>query len=262
MSHLTVVVTRPADQSASFVRALSDLGANSVQIPGIEIQGQKIASDSRQILEDFQTGRFSWLVFSSVNGIKYFVDFLCQANINEQIPPNMKVAAVGEETAKSFQQKFHRSVDLVPTDFVAEALAEKFSRIDIKGQRILLAGARKTRGILPEALRAQGALPTELAVYETLPVSTQSSELSTLYTKDPAELVFTFFSPSAFKSIEKMLQGKLEILRSSTIVSVVPVTSRAIQAGGYKVKFEAQEHSEKGVLGVLSQMLKEDSPSV
>ena len=68
----TVLVTRPEDSiSCACQHQLRDLGANVLCQPAIEIAAPRDWSPVDSIIH--RLAEFDWLVFSSVNGVHYFL---------------------------------------------------------------------------------------------------------------------------------------------------------------------------------------------
>src|SRR5690606_509462 len=70
----TILVTRPARQSESLVEQLSDLGANVLVQPAIDIGPPTDWGPADAAIK--QLDAFDWLVFSSTNGVHSFLNRL------------------------------------------------------------------------------------------------------------------------------------------------------------------------------------------
>ena len=77
------------------------------------------------------------------------------------------VAAIGPGTAAELERHGVRA-DVLPEQFVAEALVEALAPIEVEGRRVLVARAAEARSLLPDALRERGAELDEVALYETV----------------------------------------------------------------------------------------------
>ena len=93
-----VLVTRPRDQAGRLCEQLSELGADVLVQPAIEISdppdwGPVDASLAR-------LDQYDWLVFSSVNGVRYLLDRLCQRGDDLRRLGRIKLAAIGSATAE------------------------------------------------------------------------------------------------------------------------------------------------------------------
>jgi uroporphyrinogen III methyltransferase/synthase len=138
----TVVITRAREQASTLRTRLEMLGAEVVELPAIEIE-----------LIDFvlpDLGRYSWLAFTSANGVDAFFDRgLTPAGLDTRALGSLKVAAIGPGTAAALEQRGVRA-DLVPERFVAEALVDAFPVATSENERVLLARAEHARDVLPD----------------------------------------------------------------------------------------------------------------
>jgi uroporphyrinogen III methyltransferase/synthase len=150
----TVLVTRPAHRSESLVERLSELGANVLIQPAIEIGPPAEWSNADAAIE--QLGSFEWLVFSSSNGVHYFLDRLSHHGRDMRALGGVKLAAIGPGTADALAEYYLRA-DLQPTEYRAEALAESLLPAAV-GKRVLLLRASRGREVLAETLSAAGVV--------------------------------------------------------------------------------------------------------
>ena len=91
---------------------------------------------------------FDWLVFTSSNGVRFFVERMLERGLDVRALGHLKIAAIGPGTAQALA-RYHLLADLVPDTFRSEALAEALAA-RASGCRILLARADRGR------VRAQG----------------------------------------------------------------------------------------------------------
>lgn len=96
---------------------------------------------------------YKWLVLTSANGVTAFFERLHNAGLDSRSLAEVKIAAIGSETAKSLTD-YGITADLVPSAFKAEELAEALASELVVGDKILLARAKVAREVLPESLRA------------------------------------------------------------------------------------------------------------
>ncbi len=128
-----VMVTRPAGSPDPLVDQLRQLGAEVIVQPAVRIGPP---ADWRPVDDALERlAQFDWLVFSSVNGVRYLLDRLLEHGGPQRLAA-LKLAAIGPGTAAELA-RYHLHADLVPTQFRAEALAQELSR-DAAGRRFLL----------------------------------------------------------------------------------------------------------------------------
>ncbi len=129
-----VMVTRAENPSDPLARQLRELGAEVVLQPAIRISPP---ADWRPVDEAIaRLNEYDWLVFSSANGVRYFLDrcgkkgtgpICAQHPVGRSgkldLSPFPRVAAIGPGTAEELA-RFGLCADLVPREFRAEALAD------------------------------------------------------------------------------------------------------------------------------------------
>ncbi|MGH7140380.1 MAG: uroporphyrinogen-III C-methyltransferase, partial [Pirellulales bacterium] len=127
-----VMVTRPREQADSLRCLLSELGADVLLQPAIEISPpedwQPVDAALRRLQE------FDWLVFSSVNGVEHFLGRLCAEHGDLRLLGGVRLAAIGPGTADELA-KYRLRANVVPPAFRAEALADALAR-EVAGRRV------------------------------------------------------------------------------------------------------------------------------
>jgi uroporphyrinogen III methyltransferase / synthase len=144
-----IIVTRAREQASEFLSALCEMGAECLEFPTIKVVPPESWEDLDRSIRRPET--YHWLVFTSVNGVKYFLDRLEILGGDVRDLKGVKIAAIGPATAEAVRSKGMR-IDLVPGEYRAEAVVEAFRKEDIEGRRILLPRAREAREILPQEL--------------------------------------------------------------------------------------------------------------
>src|SRR6185437_10972765 len=132
-----VVVTRPADEAERAAASLEALGAEALVAPTVTIGPPEDVAPLDRAID--RLGEFDWLVFTSANGVRYFLDRLESRGRDLRALGHLKLAAIGPATAEALA-RYRLRADLVPDAFRSEALAEALAGA-AAGQRILLARA-------------------------------------------------------------------------------------------------------------------------
>jgi uroporphyrinogen-III synthase len=158
-----VVVTRAPRQAAELVHLLMDQGAEAISYPCIDI---KIHEDTRALdtaLRAAAAGTFDWLVITSANVSWALARRAAALEIDLS---GVRVAAIGPKTAQSVQELLRIDVELVPSEYRAEALAAALQLAP--GQRLLLPQSDLARPVLARGLRDKGAAVTAIDAYQTV----------------------------------------------------------------------------------------------
>jgi uroporphyrinogen III methyltransferase/synthase len=130
-----MLVTRPAHQADDLVRPLAELGAEVLLQQAIEIKPVADFSAVDRSLELLD--RFDWLVFSSSNGVRYFLDRLPKIGHDVRLLGKVKIAAIGPGTAEELS-RYQLTADLIPDEFRADSLAKSLAGSASSSTRVLL----------------------------------------------------------------------------------------------------------------------------
>jgi uroporphyrinogen-III synthase len=238
-----VLVTRPADQSATLASALRRLGADAIVAPAIEIVPARSAALTRA-LRDLEAGDFSWMTLTS----RATVEMLAGRLPAPSALGATKVAAIGEGTAGAFRRWAHRQPDLVPATFTTAGLARAMPR---GTGRVLCARADIAPEGLEEALAAKGWSPTRVDAYRTRMPRALPAEARQELRSGTVDAV-TFTSASTVRGFV----GALGPVRGSPkVVCIGPVTAAEARDRGLTVHAVARPHTIAGVVEAVVRVL-------
>ena len=162
-----IVVTRPAEEAGHAAAVLERLGAEVLLAPTVQIR--PIADPGPLDEAIGRLGEYHWLVFTSANGVRVFMDRLFALGRDARALGHLRLAAIGPGTAQALLA-CHLRADLIPESFRSESLAEALA-IRARGQRILLARADRGRALLRDELE-KVAQVDQVAVYQNADVET------------------------------------------------------------------------------------------
>jgi uroporphyrinogen III methyltransferase/synthase len=248
----TIAVTRTRQQASELTAALSDLGADVIEAPTIELR--KPADMSAIDTALGQAAHFDWIIFTSQNGVSAVKERLLTTGRDVRIFGSARVAAIGQATADAVRQGLCLRVDLCPEQFVAEALADAFAeRGEIAGKRFLLLRADIARPLLRDRLIAGGAADVQdISIYETHATDSLAPELLTALEQRRLKWI-TFTSSSTAKNFATLLGlDYLEKLGGIRIASIGPITSQTLRDLGLTPTIEATEFSIPGLVSAIA----------
>lgn len=245
LSGKTIVVTRAVEQAQELIRLLRDAGAYVIHVPTIEIgpPDSWTACDlAIQELDDY-----SWIIFTSTNGVRFFLNRLNDKGENIATLQKARIAAVGESTRRELNQR-NIPVDLVPAIFRSEGLVEAFMDENIQGLNILIPGAQMGRELLLESLTSMGAKVAAVPVYKNrMPKVENFSESLKMVNGHPID-VLTFTSPSMVQNFISLF-GRKKIKDSLThgckIAAIGGVTAEAVKKLQLQVDISPQKSTIK-----------------
>ncbi len=224
-----IVVTRPHEQSADLVEMLDSLGAIVIEAPTIRIAPPEDYAPLDAACA--QAGSFAWIVFTSANGVDYFVKRLLAGDGDVRELKGVRLCAIGPGTAERIA-RFGIKVDLMPAEYRAESVLEALrSTGDLHGQRILLPRADIAREMLADELRRSGAEVVEVAAYRTIPVEGGRQGDPDVYRMllDKTVDAVTFTSASTVRNFVRLYgeEQAADLLRTTAVACIGPVTAEA-----------------------------------
>ncbi|MGH9873076.1 MAG: uroporphyrinogen-III synthase [Pyrinomonadaceae bacterium] len=165
----TIVITRAQNQADEFVAELERYGATALLCPTIEIRALESYERLDEAIEHLYG--YDWLIFTSVNGVEYFLQRLKTVNRDVSDLDELKVCAIGEATAERLRD-LHVHVDVIPEEFKAEGVFRALERFvggteAMAGLNVLIPRASVARDYLPKALAQAGARVDVVPAYRT-----------------------------------------------------------------------------------------------
>jgi len=254
LSGRRIAVTRPAGQAADWRARLEAQGAEVVELPLIKVTKDV---NLNTLLEVFQElGGYEWLVFTSVNGVRFFFEEFHRVYDDIRSLGLVRIAVVGEATAVAVREQ-HLRVELQPKKATGEELVkELIGREAMDSAKVLVVTGNRNREVVVEKLNEARAIVDQLPVYRT-----EETDLST----DPAAADFRakgadailFASPSAVQSFFDQAPAlKLAAkARKPLAGSIGPTTTAAMKQLGLPVDFESAEPSLDALVAALLKKL-------
>lgn len=222
-----IVITRPEEDAERLAGRLEALGAVPVLAPAIDIEFTDPPELEAAVAA---VAQYDWVVFTSRNGVEAVFRKVDQLR-------GPKVAAIGPATAAQLRSRGVEP-DLVPEEFVAEAVVEALG--EVRGQRILLPRADIAREALPDGLRAKGAQVDVVVAYRTAsrpPVDLDLAEVDAI----------TFTSSS---TVRGFLEGA-SVPPAVKVICIGPITARTARELGLTVHAVADHYTEDGLVEAL-----------
>ena len=247
-----IVVTRTREQAGELSKALSELGADVIELPTIRIEHPQDKQGFAEMVT--HAHEYDWLVFTSPNGVEKFFDALFAVFEDARSLGNPRIAAIGAGTAKKIREH-HIGVDLIPEKFVAEGLIDAFKKESIENLTMLWVKAEETRDIVGEGLTHLGAIVDECIAYRTVPETDDSTGAKASLAEKGADLI-TFTSGS---TVEHFFALGLDWPEGCVAGSIGPVTSEALRKHGVVPAFEAVPHDIPGLVAAVVRHFKRHS---
>ncbi|HYE66124.1 MAG TPA: uroporphyrinogen-III synthase [Pyrinomonadaceae bacterium] len=243
----TIIITRARTQAAEFAAELERLGARVIHCPTIEITEPESYGPLDDAIENLYG--YDWLIFTSVNGVDYFLRRLKERGRDVSELDDLRVCAIGNATAERLSEaQVH--VDLVPEQFKAEGVFDALLRYvggseQLRGQNFLIPRAAVARDYLPRALEEAGARADVVAAYRTVrPHTSERGRVEALLAGGAVDCI-TFTSSSTVINFAQLfdttdLGG---ILKGVTVACIGDVTASTAAEYGLVTEIQPDEYT-------------------
>ena len=252
-----IVVTRPSGDSDASAEILEALGAEVLLAPTVRILPLDDFGPLDRAIDRLPS--FDWLVFTSGNGVRHFLDRLEARGLDLRAVGHLKFAAIGPSTAEALA-RFRLRADVVPDSYRSEALAEALLG-PVAGKRVLLARADRGRTVLKDVL-GRVAEVEQVPTYRNVDVETLPAEVLGRIAGGSVDWITLTSSAIAERLIGLVPDSsRTHLGRSIRLASISPVTSAATTALGFPVQAEAEVYTWEGVVeAIVARVAGGDQP--
>jgi uroporphyrinogen III methyltransferase/synthase len=241
-----IVITRAAEQAAGLSSLLEAEGADVLTLAAISIEPAEEYSALDGALQQIE--RYHWVIFTSANGVRAFVERLNHADLDWRAFKGVRLGAIGPATAEALRASGARP-DFMPDEYVAEAIIAGIG--EVAGQRVLLPRADIAREALAVELRRMGAEVEEIAAYRTVTRRLDAQVVTDALAQHPDAITFT--SSSTVRGFVAALPGMpaAEALRGVVVACIGPITAQTAREVGLTPQIIAQEYTMPGLTRAL-----------
>jgi uroporphyrinogen-III synthase len=222
-----ILVTRPAQQAGELARLIAGAGGRAILFPVIEIVE---VEDLRPLLDVVaRLHEFDLAVFISPNAVDKAMNLV---SARGALPPGLRVAAVGQGSARELRRRGVREVIAPAGRFDSEALLELPELRDVAGRRVVVFRGEGGRELLGDTLRARGAELTYAECYRRGRPRADAAALLRAWARDEVHAV-TVTSSEGLHNLFDML-GKLgqQWLKQTPLFAPHPRIARAARELG------------------------------
>ncbi len=255
-----VLVTRAKSQASELSSLIRAQGGEPIECPTIDIRPPNNWGEVDEAIEQLVT--YQWLVFTSVNGVKAFMQRLWHHGRDARALAGLRVCCIGPRTAEEVRA-FGINADLVPKTYQAEGLIETLKKAGVSGQRVLLARAAEAREILPNELERLGAVVQIVKVYKTVVPPIEREHIQQMF-RDQLIDVVMFASSSTARNFFQLFDGAPDLkknLNGTIIASIGPITAKTIRDMGLDVHVMATQNTIPALVQSLVHYVKQDVPA-
>ena len=199
---------------------------------------------------------YDWLVFTSVNGVEYFLGRMDALRHGRGELESHRICAVGRKTAERLESE-NVVVDLTPERFTAEDLAREFAERfgmhqRLYGSRMLLPASRTTRDVIRPAMEKIGVYVEVVEAYQTVAPAAKGENVARLLRDAGADYI-VFTSPSTVANLAAILEADhlAPHLAGTRVACIGPVTAEAARSHGLTVHIQPEEHTGRAVVAAI-----------
>ncbi len=244
-----IMVTRPAAQAEPLYRQLRDLGAEVLTYPTIKISEK----NDTQGWIGFSSiaAPHRWLVFTSANGVRFFLKQFVERYGDIRKLSEFRIAAIGSGSERALHE-YNLRADFIPSEATVATLTAEF----VGEQQLDNTAVVRVRGDLADKAFEEGMARMQvhcvpLTLYRTESVSWSEGLKEKLLENRPDAAIFS--SSSTVAGLRHNL-AQDEIKRSMkdcAIISIGPVTSDALRDTELPITAEARVHTVPGLVETL-----------
>jgi len=232
-----IAVTRARAQSEALSAKLRALGGGVIEIPTIEIQPAPDYAPLDRAIANL--GSYDWLIFTSVNGVRFFLERLDRSAVDLRAL-RARICAIGPATRAALEA-LHLKADVMGKEYVAEGMLAAFAAHALAGKRILLPRAAVARDLVPVELMRRGAQIDVVEAYRTV--------APPIAPPQPKPDWITFTSSSTVQNFVDAVGA--EWLQGVKVASIGPVTSATARKRGVEVTVEASVFTVDGLVDAI-----------
>jgi uroporphyrinogen III methyltransferase / synthase len=224
-----ILVTRASHQASELSERLQMAGADSIEIPTVEIAEPRSFAGLDQAISHLQG--FDWLLLTSANGVRAFFERLQKKRVDSRALGGIKLGVIGPVTARVLEE-YGVCADYVAKTYQAEGFLKALPQKQFKGKKVLIARAAEARDVLPDSLKKWGASVNTVAVYRSVIPKESRRRLKKLMKSDPPDLL-TFASSSMVDNFVTMLsvgpagRSPLQKARKIPCACIGPITAKS-----------------------------------
>lgn len=247
----SVVVTRAPHQAAELEERLRANGAVPIAYPCIAIAPPDDPAPLHDSIRELINEQFDWLVLTSANVVVSLAECADALGVELGDLSDTRIAAIGPGTARAIECMTGRAVDLLPTEYVAESLADALEQVH--EEKMLVPQADIARPVLVDRLRKAGKQVTDPVAYQTVCGQSGADVPGLLHAKQIDAVTFTS-SSTVENFIERLAaQGiQPDALRGVCLAYIGPIAAAAGRKLGLAVDVLPDEHTLDGLVDGLA----------
>lgn len=247
-----ILVTRAREQASALSEQIEELGGEALEAPMISVREPEDKTPLQNAINTVES--YDWIVFTSVNGVKFFFDEMKNLKRDIRSLGQNKICAIGPKT-KSLLEEKGLFVEAMPEIFRAEAVAEVLKDKMPEPGKILLPRSNLGREVLVTELENLGHTVDDVVCYETVRSDFLGNTLKERLTEKDIHLI-TFTSSSTVKNFMELINNDASLVEGIDIASIGPITSETARELGLNVTIEADTYTIDGLIKAITSYVK------
>ena len=229
---------------------LLEQGANVIKLGGIRIEKNKLTEEEKNALRQIES--YSWLVFTSSYGVKFFFEQLNTLGIDHRKLNHLRFAVIGSGTGEALKNQGFLA-DYTPEVYTSSALTNGLSKRIKKEEHVLIPRAMQGSRGLSEQLRQTVNVVTDLKLYDM--VVDQKKLMSQLSQLSKLDMIVFGSSAGARGFIRAANYRGRQLLSQCQIVCMGELTAKTLEQLGFKTLHVAKSYSAEGVIACIMEMM-------
>jgi uroporphyrinogen-III synthase len=232
LDQLKVLITRGREGAKELSSLIEGNGGVPVAVPLIDF---KPYADPREATFIASIHNYQWIIFTSKNGVAFFLEKLKAYHINVS-SLSAKIAAVGTKT-KKFCEMNGLSVTFVADDFTGDDLVRQFISEKNPSGTILVPKGNLARKVIAAELKEAGVRCDEWIIYETIFPRESIEKLKEIIETGGVDIL-TFTSSSTVRHFMRVVEGNGLYAKISKLPAacIGPLTKKTAEECGLHVK--------------------------
>jgi uroporphyrinogen-III synthase len=240
------ISTRPVRKSEGLKYLFQKNGATLLEFPTIEIESKALTGDEKTQIQNLEN--FRWIIFTSANGVHHFFEHLKAINKNTIIPSHLKIAVIGDKTAKALTH-FGYVPALINQGATSSDFIENLqAQIPSGNTGILIVAGTLAPDTLMNSLKEKASV-SRINVYNTIMPALADSDILNIIRENCYDMII-FTSPS---TIHNFMQLTASVSDKSKIraACIGPVTAAALSAEGIEPLVVSKVMSDEGIVNAV-----------
>lgn len=199
------ISTRPEGQNNELRNLIEAEGGKLLEMPTIEIKAANLSIDEEDMLDHIS--QYSWIVFTSPNGIRYFFKKLYEITGSYELPSSIKTAVVGRKTSRVLADFGHEATFVNPGN-TAEDLAEELEKAINSDDLILFPEGDIAQNVISQRLSKIADCVNLIVYVNDIPKTINKEFLNKIINDQYEAIILT--SPSTFNNLMIALKNKIQ----------------------------------------------------